>query len=57
MNSYVVRLVRRGEWIGVLDTVAHAVHLPALFRRPICNAWDRYLGVTEGEMNRKGGCA
>jgi hypothetical protein len=52
-KSYVWTLIRKKEWIGVLDSISHALHFPKPIRHPICNAWDRYLGVTDDEMGRQ----
>lgn len=45
-------LVKRGEWIGVLDCLSHALHFPKIIRHRICDAWDRYLGVSDDELER-----
>ena len=52
-KSYVWTLIRSREWIGVADWAVHALHLPKEIRYPVCDAWDKYLGVTEDEMHRK----
>jgi hypothetical protein len=31
--------------LGYLDEAGHILHLPAFFQRPVCDAWDYYLGV------------
>ena len=39
--------------IGVVDRVAHLLRLPAWIRRPICDRYDRALGVTDDELVRQ----
>jgi hypothetical protein len=31
--------------LGMLDEAGHKLHLPKFLQRPICDAWDWYLGV------------
>jgi len=45
-------MIRIGEWVGALDWFGHALHLPKVVMRPVCNAWDRYLGLTDSEIRR-----
>lgn len=51
-KSYVWTLLKNKEWIGVADWLGHALHLPKELRRPLCDAWDRYLGVSDDELER-----
>jgi hypothetical protein len=52
-NSYIWVLIKNRDWVGVLDHISHALHFPKLIKNPICDAWDKHLGVTEDEMHRK----
>jgi hypothetical protein len=38
-----------GKW-GLLDWMAHAVHLPAFVMRPICDRYDIAVGITKEEL-------
>lgn len=44
---------KHGEWIGVADCFSHTFHFPRFIRHRICDAWDRYLGVTDDEMEKR----
>ena len=35
--------------LGVLDETAHKLHFPKLIQRPLCDAWDWYLGVFDDD--------
>ena len=35
--------------LGMLDETAHKLHFPKLIQRPLCDAWDWYLGVFDDD--------
>jgi hypothetical protein len=44
-----MKLIKHGEWLRILDEIAHRMHFPQVIRKRICNAWDRHLGVDDDD--------
>jgi len=35
--------------LGYLDEIGHKLRLPMIVQRPLCDAWDWYLGVYDDD--------
>lgn len=45
---------RQAGWLGILDTLAHRLHVPPRVFRPICERYDARLhGMSVSEMRAK----
>lgn len=53
-DSYVRALIRSHDWDGVADTIGHYLPLPKFIQHRLCDRWDRYLGLTDEEIDRTG---